>query len=219
MNLFSKKQNQTPVQITEQAETDKQIKIQSVSAQTPTKEEPQTMQKVQAEQTQKEQSKTTVNNNNTSENKTVQNSTNETPWYEIKENKEMYPTLCYGLKIIGVNKHKVSISDIENVVNKFVTEGNKITKQNKVLGEQYRQLLDKYNKLSEQLKASGLKTFKKGQGGRKQKNIDWAKYDRLKAEGATQEQIASIMKVGVSTLRKKLKAKQKENTQNVDTKK
>lgn len=45
MNLFSKKQNQTPVQITEQAETDKQIKIQSVSAQTPTKEEPQTMQK------------------------------------------------------------------------------------------------------------------------------------------------------------------------------
>ena len=56
-----------------------------------------------------------------------------------------------------------------------------------------------------------LKAFKKGQGGRKAIVIDWAKYDALRANGANQQQTADILKIGVSTLRKKLKERESVN--------
>lgn len=50
-----------------------------------------------------------------------------------------------------------------------------------------------------------LRAFRSGQGGRKKLVVDWQKYDTLRANGANQQQAADIMKIGVSTLRKKLK--------------
>lgn len=94
--------------------------------------------------------------------------------------------------------------------NSGLTDNEKSTYENKI-----KTLQNEINSYKAYIKNTNqkdaLKAFKKGEGGRKAIVIDWAKYDILRANGATQQQTADIMKIGVSTLRKKLKEREVKN--------
>lgn len=129
-----------------------------------------------------------------------------------KENKKLSELL--EQKESEINRYKeelqIAIKEQKTENNSGLADNEKTTYENKI-----KTLQNEINSYKAYIKETNqkdaLKAFKKGQGGRKAIVIDWAKYDALRANGANQQQTADILKIGVSTLRKKLKEREVKN--------
>ena len=135
---------------------------------------------------------------------------------EVTKTNEQYKTENEQLKQLLEEKE----SEINRYKEKLQTATNEPkTENNSGLVSNYenkiKMLQNQINSYKAYIKETNqkdaLKAFKKGQGGRKAIIIDWAKYDALRANGANQQQTADILKIGVSTLRKKLKERENVN--------
>lgn len=147
-------------------------------------------------------------------------------WIDNPENKKLYPSLHEICRFGKVEEEKLSYCGIEKACKKTMAVFNVLEQQNENLKkeiENNKKVIEEYKNMKRELegvkrenkelkgfiksidKTKEMRAFKRGKGGRKEKEIDWGKYERLRAEGATQQQAADIMKVGVSTLRRKLK--------------
>lgn len=124
-------------------------------------------------------------------------------WWEDSEVKEIAPMLCeVGKSCKGALEGKNIIEDAERIVD--------------AMERRYRAALTEINNSRKHRAAEGMQEsyrqfVKGGKGGpgRAPLEIDWGKYDTLRGAGANMEQAAQIMGVGYSTLRRKVKERNK----------
>lgn len=136
------------------------------------------------------------------------------PWYMNHENKERYPTLTHFLNGIHkanrtVGKEKLDYEELEMMCKTFDKLLRSETKKNQDLTSKVKELNDFIKASNYRQELNDYRKARKGVGGRKKKVIDWGKYDRLRAEGLTKEDIARVMKVSLSTLKRNLKDREK----------
>lgn len=139
---------------------------------------------------------------------------NENAWYNSDKAKD-YELLSKVLKMARIDDKNLNLSSFEKLSKWVLDTLKKLDDELTNLKEENKQtdkiLKDTYKYIRSIGKTKDMRAFRRGKGGRKEIKIDWERYDRLRAEGATQQQTADIMKVGVSTLRRKLKERKNSN--------
>lgn len=139
---------------------------------------------------------------------------NENAWYDSEKAKS-YKLLSMVLKRAKIDDKKLSLDTFEELSKWILDTLKKLDDELTSLKEENKRtdkiLKNTYEYIRSIGKTKDMRAFRRGKGGRKEIKIDWEKYDRLRAEGATQQQTADIMKVGVSTLRRKLKERKNNN--------
>lgn len=120
---------------------------------------------------------------------------------EDEQKKQLVHWFCNCLKIQYPTSNFDFFYTLACIFWQIVQEKEQISEQNKYLTERVRKL---ENQLSFQVKR------KAGKPGRKPALVDWQRYDSLKNGGANEKQIAEILGIGESTLRR-LKAKRKKS--------
>lgn len=138
----------------------------------------------------------------------------EQPWYMNHENKEQYPTLTHFLSGMHkvtrtVGKEKPDYEELEMMCKALDKLLRSEKKKNQDLTSKVKELNDFINESNHRQELSDYRKARKGVGGRKKKVIDWGKYDRLRDEGLTKEDISRVMKVSLSTLKRGLKDREK----------
>lgn len=138
----------------------------------------------------------------------------EQPWYMNHKNKERYPTLTRYLtemhKVNGtVGEENADYKELETMCKMLDKMWRAENKKNQNLTQKVKELKDFIEASNYRQELNDFRASRKGVGGRKKKVIDWGKYDRLRAEGLTKEDIARIMKVSLSTLKRNLKDREK----------
>lgn len=139
---------------------------------------------------------------------------NENAWYDSEEAKS-YKLLSMVLKRARIDDENLDLNSFEKLSKWILDTLKKLDDELTSLKEENKRtdkiLKNTYEYIRSIGKTKDMRAFRRGKGGRKEIKIDWEKYDRLRAEGATQQQTADIMKVGVSTLRRKLKERKNNN--------
>lgn len=136
------------------------------------------------------------------------------PWYMNHENKKQYPTLTHFLNEAHranrtVGKEKINFEELEMMCSIWDRELIRRYEKIEKLKHKVQELKDFIEASNYRQELNDFRASRKGVGGRKKKVIDWGKYDRLRAEGLTKEDIARVMKVSLSTLKRNLKDREK----------
>lgn len=136
------------------------------------------------------------------------------PWYMNHENKVRYPTLTHFLREAqkvneAIGKEKITFDELEMMCSIWDRELIRRYEKIEKLKHKVQELKDFIEASNYRQELNDFRASRKGVGGRKKKVIDWGKYDRLRAEGLTKEDIARVMKVSLSTLKRNLKDREK----------
>ena len=125
-----------------------------------------------------------------------------TPWCMVEKNVETYPYLTELLRMSGTLAEKVYLEDLEQAAKRII--------------KRYRAALTEVDHGRKHRAAEGIQEnyrafIKGGKGGpgRAPMAVNWEQYDHLMAAGLTMEKAAEAMGIGYSTLRRKVKERNK----------
>lgn len=111
---------------------------------------------------------------------------------------EQYTVLFNELKKVGLNENnKVDLSIIERILEDKNNEIERLKEKIRL----HKSLFEEIKKQHNEVLSEAKKSIKKSTG-RPKKTLDIERYNALKNAGANDKQIAEILKMGVSTLRR-----------------
>ena len=124
------------------------------------------------------------------------------PWWAVEKNAKSYPNLAELLFVTGANESRVNYEVLERSASKIL--------------KRYRAALTEVDHSRKHRAAEGIQEnyrafIKGGKGGpgRAPMAVNWEQYDHLIAAGMTMEKAAEAMGIGYSTLRRKVKERNK----------
>lgn len=125
-----------------------------------------------------------------------------TPWCAVEKNMESFPYLSCLLGMMGAQGEKVNLEELEQaakwIIKRYQAALTEIAHSRK-------------HRAAEGMQESYRAFIKGGKGGpgRAPLVVNWEQYDHLIAAGLTMEKAAEAMGIGYSTLRRKVKERNK----------
>ena len=133
-----------------------------------------------------------------------------TGWYMNETYREKYPYMTDAVKMY----HKISgtnggdgptFEEMEGIVRNAMSVNTHLRNKVQNLSAEVKELREFIEAGKHQEELNDFRQARKGVGGRKRKGVDWERFDHLRAGGLTQEEIARVLKMSVSTLKRNMR--------------
>lgn len=98
-----------------------------------------------------------------------------------------------------------TMEEMEGVVRNAISVNTHLRNRVQNLSAEVKELREFIEAGKHQEELDDFRQARKGVGGRKRKGVDWERFDHLRAGGLTQEEIARVLKMSVSTLKRNMR--------------
>ena len=131
-------------------------------------------------------------------------------WCMDEKYRERFPCMTEAVKMYhkakGTNSGKEpNMEEMEGVARNLISVNNSLRNRMQNLSAEVKELREFIEAGKHQEELNDFRQARKGVGGRKRKGVDWERFDHLKAGGLTQEEIARVLKMSVSTLKRNMR--------------
>ena len=131
-------------------------------------------------------------------------------WCMNEEYSERFPYITEAVKMYhkakGTNSGKEpNMKEMEGAVRNLMSVNTSLRNRMQNMSAEVKELREFIEAGKHQEELNDFRQARKGVGGRKRKGVDWERFDHLRAGGLTQEEIARVLKMSVSTLKRNMR--------------
>lgn len=131
-------------------------------------------------------------------------------WCMDEAYREKFPRITEAVKMYhkmnGTNGgNEPNMEEMEGVVRNLISVNTSLRNRMQNLSAEVKELREFIEAGKHQEELNDFRQARKGVGGRKRKGVDWERFDHLRAGGLTQEEIARVLKMSVSTLKRNMR--------------